>query len=247
MKWISIIILFLISITAFGQDKPEVNKKDQPKIGIEGQYRKIKLGMNRKQVQEVLSSDPDLEVDVETDYGDFDKQQKFLLKAKRKPFIHHIYYQFYHDEKQDTKKSDKSENKTDTKKKDSDDKSWKLYAIIIQFNNKYNDYPTLYERILSKYGEADIRTSRYAMWKASGRSTYKTSDGRNIGVLLILNHPSTIKIIDYSKYQAMVDKQRKSPQEAVKNYQREVNERLLEDFTPQSPKGDKKTDDKKSD
>ncbi len=229
MKYLILAFTLLVFVPGYSQ-KPDVDDKKPEKLGISGQYKKVKLGMNRGEVLKILQGDVDLELDVETDYGDFDKEQKYVVKAKRHPFIDYIYYQFIskNDLKDKTETHKEVRIDADTGKSDED---WILYAIIIKFNVKYNNYVSLYNKILSKYGEADERTSKYAIWKPEGRKAPKGSDN-NIKVKLILNHPSTIKIIDDVKYQIKHVKDKKTPQEEVKNYQRELNEKLLKDFEP---------------
>ncbi|MDH4128142.1 MAG: hypothetical protein OEV44_05275 [Spirochaetota bacterium] len=217
MKYIIILILLGFTISGFTQNKAK-SKDVRPYIS--GKYKTVMIGMTREEVLDNLKKDVDLEVDVETDYGDFDEEQRYLVKAKRLPFIEKIYYQF-------------TKMKVKTIKDDHDkNEKWILYAIIIHFNPKYNNFNSLYERILSKYGEPDARTSIYALWKPSNRQLYPTKDGREIQIKLILNHPGTIKIIDETTYQRKYGEKKEVFEEAVKTYQREVNERLIEDFIP---------------
>ncbi len=227
MKYLILAFILLFLVPGYSQIPDFEGGKKPEKLGIAGQYKNVKLGMNRGEVLKILQGDVDLELDVETDYGDFDKEQKYVVKAKRHPFIDYIYYQFIN--KNDLKETHKEVRiDPDVGKSDED---WILYAIIIKFNVKYNNYVSLYNKILSKYGEADERTSKYAIWKPEGRKASKGSD-KNIKVKLILNHPSTIKIIDDVKYQIKHVKDKKTPQEEVKNYQKELNEKLLKDFEP---------------
>lgn len=223
-KWLWLLIF--LTIPGFSQEDTNNPQADKSKKGISGEYKKVALGMQREEVLKTLQNDPDLEIDMDSDFGDFDEEQKYIVKAKRVPFINYIYYQF-------TKDISGANGVGQNADKDAP-KEWILYAIIIKFNPKYNNYVTLYDKILSKYGEADERTAKYAVWSPSDRELFKAKDGREIKVRLILNHPSTIKIIDDTVYQAKDVNRQRSPDEAVKNYQRQLNDRLLEDFLPQS-------------
>ncbi len=238
MKYILFLCLFGLTLYGFSQVTPPedasedessaetssvTDEEKREKIGIEGKYRKVVLGMSREEVINVLKKDSYLEIDETTDYGDFDEEQKYLVKAKRKPFIDHIYYQFI---KKSTAPPTEGEAATANEKQ-----QWVLYAIIIKFNTKYNNYVSLYEKILSKYGEADVRTAKYALWKSAGRELSVTANGKK-PVKLILNSPSTIKIIDALTYQQKFVEEKQTSEEAVKDYQRKLNEELLSDFVP---------------
>jgi hypothetical protein len=201
----------------------ESNKKlnEEKKVAIEGKYRKVTLGMTRKEVLDILRSDSYLEIDESTDYGDFDEEQNYLLKVKRPPFIEHIYYQFT---QADIGLHDRA--KPGIKKND----LWILYAIIIKFSLKHNSYYSLYNKILSKYGEADLRTSKFSVWNTKGRSLFKAKSGE-IPVRLILNYPTTIKIIDEKTYLRIFIGRKKNSQDGIRSYQQELNDKLLDDFS----------------
>lgn len=247
-KWL--LFLLFLAVSAFSQQQENINPQDKSKKGISGEYKKVSLGMVREDVLQVLQNDPDLEMDMDSDFGDFDEEQKYILKAKRIPFINYIYYQFTKGIPGETNNQgnnqnpspDSNDNSGQSDNQEVKDKQWILYAIIIKFNPKYNNFVTLYDKILSKYGEADERTAKYAVWSPSDRELFKTTSGRDIKVRLILNAPSTIKIIDDTIYQVKDVNKQRSPDEAVKKYQRELNDRLLEDFLPSSSSEEQKDD-----
>ncbi|MDH5680023.1 MAG: hypothetical protein OEZ36_00430 [Spirochaetota bacterium] len=216
MKHILIVFITILSLSAYSQPKPPVNKNDKLKLSIAGKYKSITLGMTREEVLDSLKKDVDLEMDVRTDYGEFDEEQKYIVKARRLPFIRQIFYQFY--EEKPAKTNGGNNNKS----------TWKLYAIIIHFNLKHNSYNTLYNRILSKYGEADIRTARFSVWSPKGREKYQGG----MPVRLILNKPATIKIIDDKIFRQKQLERYRLSNKSVTSYQRELNDRLLSDFAP---------------
>ncbi len=197
---------------------------EEKKIAIEGKYRNVILGMNRKEVLDIIKSDSHIEVDDYTDYGEFDEEQNYLIKAKRPPFIEHIYYQF-------TKKKLTLHDKAKPNIKD----DWVLYAIIIKFSLRYNSYFSLYNRILSKYGEADIRTSKFSIWNTKNRELFKAKKEIGMPVRLILNNPTTIKIIDEKTYLEKTMGRKRDKQD-LRSYQQELNDKLLDDFSPPKQK-----------
>ncbi len=141
-KYKIILLTLLLTLVAyqlsFGQPTPTNTNTTKT---ITGEFRKVSLGMNREEVLDALLKDGLLEIDEYSEFGDFDEENKFVLKAKSLPQIDNIYYQFY------------KENDT-----------FILYTITIHFNPKYFSYFELYKSLYEKYGKADKKIPNKSQW-----------------------------------------------------------------------------------
>ncbi len=147
------------------QNKP---KKQETGPKLSRGYRGVTLAMKINKVREILKKDRLLEIDIKTDFGDLDEEPYHILKARNVPYIKSVYYQF------GTTKSIKQQ----------------LFAIIIHFNDKYNDFYSLFKKMRKKYGEPSLFNPNMATWQ-------------NKTTKIILNSPATIKYIDINLYRTM--------------------------------------------
>ena len=192
--------------------KEELVKEEEVKK-ISGRYKTVELGMRRNEVMKALKEDLDLEVDAETDYGYFDEEQKYVIKAKRPPLIDSIFYQF-----------------SKVKGTEEGVEWWELYAIIIRFNEKHNSYISIYRELRSRYGEADERTSKYAIWRGKDRGLWKGYGGKELEVDLILNGDGVVKVMDGRKYRELTEFRGIRKKYSLREYYEGLNKRLFEGF-----------------
>lgn len=131
-------------------------------------YRGVELSMQMDKVSEILRRDRLLEVDIRTDFGDLDEEPYHVIKARNVPYITSVYYQF---------------GTTQSVKK-------QLFAIVIHFNSRYNDFHSILNKMKKKYRDPELLTPNTAVW----------SDGKT---KIIVNAPSTVKYIDINLYRIM--------------------------------------------
>jgi hypothetical protein len=150
--------------------RPSANAAGSPASArrLSDGYRGVILGMDLSKAREILKKDRLLEIDVRSDFGDLDEEPYHVLKARNVPYIKSIYYQF---------------GTTASVKR-------KLFAIIIHFNHRYNDFYRLLNKMKKKYGEPDLHTPTSASWY-------------NSKIKIILNSPSTVKYIEIELYRKM--------------------------------------------
>jgi hypothetical protein len=215
---INFFILLLFFITAnfdqiFAKDNVENVKKNVStanKLSISDEYLGIKLGTERNKVLALVDKHPLLDKDEETYYGDFDAEQKYIIKVKKPPIIDNIYLQFIPKD---------GVNYTDFSKLEKDE-NWVLYMIIIHFNPKYNSYNNLCEKITFKYGTPNKRTPYKATWKQ-----------RENNVKLVIENPSTIKIINVNNFLSASRKYKTYKAITNKDYKKDIyNSKFLKDF-----------------
>ena len=211
------VIVFVVGMGVVGMGVEKEIKEEEIKEGeikeelvkkISGRYKTVELGMRRSEVMEALREDMDLEVDTETDYGYFDEEQKYVIKAKRPPLIDSIFYQF-------------------SKVKGN---GWELYAIIIRFNEQHNSYISVYRELWSRYGEADERTSQYAIWSGAKRGLSKGYGGKELEVDLILNRDAMVKVMDGKRYRELAELRSLRKEYSLREYYEGLNRRLFEGF-----------------
>jgi len=130
-------------------------------------YFGLKLGISMDETISIIESNNLLKIDESRFFGKINEPVPFIVKATYQPFIPQIYVQFY---------------------------SNISYGITIHFNPAYFDYFTLCKTIEEKYGKADRRTSKFALW--SGLSNYKNILGVESKVILKVEFPSTVKVYD---------------------------------------------------
>ena len=177
---------------------------------ISEQYMEIKIGILRNEVLNIIGKHPLLEKDEETYYGDFDAEQKYIIRAKKSPIIDHLYLQFLPKD---------NINYLNTQEMLKDD-NWKLYMIIIHFNPKYNNFNSLCEKLTFKYGKPDLRTSYKATWNA----------GKN-KIQIVIDYPSTIKIYNTDDFELASKKFKHYNILTQKDYKKDIyNLKFLKDF-----------------
>ena len=237
LSWTGI-LLSALSLTLTAYTQLSSKKALKPLIG----YKKVTLGMPREQVQKILQQDLDLEIDTETDYGYFDEEQKYLLKAKRPPILDSVFYQFYNARKGNPTQT-QTQTQTQGKEKGTQKKStignnpppqqnknvWILYAILLNFNQKYNNYQSLHQRFLTKYGKAKQRTPQQTTWVWENALNHQK---KNLQVALILTLDARVKIVDQThiEQKKALKKAFSGEKTSLQRYYEQLNDRLFEGF-----------------
>lgn len=119
-------------------------------------FGNISLGMDRQEVLENM--DAFFEVDYSSSFGDLDRHNKHVLKARSVPEIPHIYYQFYNT----------ALNETNYFSQDPQlyqNQNYILYEILVNFDPEYLNFHRVYYSLVQKYGPADIMRPLYAEWE----------------------------------------------------------------------------------
>lgn len=125
----SIIISFILT-TAFAQN-PAASR-------LARSFRKIVLLEHFDSVMQKLKKDPLIMVDPSSDFGEFDEEDRNLIKAKLPPYLPNIYYQFYQK---------------------------KLYVLSLFWNPKKISYLQLYRKLKKKYKKPIVFNSKQIIWE----------------------------------------------------------------------------------
>ncbi len=185
------------------KDATDVDSKQN----ILDEYLGIKLGETRDVVLEKVEKHLILNIDKKTYFGDFDAEQKYIIKARKVPVLHSVYLQFIPSADYLSKEIE-------------DDKNWKLYMIIIDFNTKYNDFNKICSMLTYKYGEPDLRNPDKAIWKPRGNDTK-----------LVLNKPCKLKIYNVKDFEIASKKYKNYSTLSEKTHIKDVlNPKILKDF-----------------
>lgn len=196
-------------------------------------YKTVQLRMTREEVSQKITQDPHLELDSQSTFGLLDQEQPYILKAQRLPWIRKIYYQFLRkgEIKEETTEETLDETETNpTKETNQPEETWVLYEILVHFDPKQFNYFSLYQSLSSRYGEATRRTPIYSTWQGESE--------QGISVEIRLLSPSSIQILDTELYglrkRNLKQTQNQQLKKPLKDYEQQIKEILLGDFSPVS-------------
>ncbi len=125
----------IVSVTNTHLTNAEITVRRTNHITFE--FRGIKLGMRKEEVDKVVDSDPILVKDERSALGLIDETKPFLMKLKGEPYIKRMYLHFY---------------------------SGAVYLVSIKFNSELFSFQKFLDVFSSRYGQPDIARSRYAVW-----------------------------------------------------------------------------------
>lgn len=155
--------------------RPDGQKKEPPVLEIvenpktlpQG-YRSIKLGMSVEETKKALKADSLFGYRGERDVSLLPGENRMLIETSSDGYLERCWFQFYED---------------------------KLYTIILNFNPEKMDFYSIFNRLLSKYGEPENLSPEIVRWQ----------DER---VLLSLERPISVKYIDREVFDKLADMSR---------------------------------------
>lgn len=128
-----LITFFIICTAVF------VNGQNSPKVPqLQRKFRDVTLLEDFDVVMQKLKQDPLIMVSRDSDFGDFDEEEKNLIKGKIPPYLRHIYYQFFRK---------------------------KLFVISLFWSPKHFSHLELYRKLQKKYGKPLVFTSHTIVWE----------------------------------------------------------------------------------
>ncbi len=119
-------------------------------------YRDIRLGMNIDQVKEELKADYIFGYRGDRDVSFLPSENQTLIETSSDTWLERCWFQFYED---------------------------KLYTIIINFNAERIDYFSVYNELLSQYGEHISLSPERVVWESTA-------------VTMSLERPVSVKYVD---------------------------------------------------
>ncbi|WP_385990664.1 hypothetical protein [Treponema lecithinolyticum] len=155
--------------------RPDGQKKEPPVLEIAENpktlpqsYRSIKLGMSVEETKKALKADSLFGYRGERDVSLLPGENRMLIETSSDGYLERCWFQFYED---------------------------KLYTIILNFNPEKMDFYSIFNRLLSKYGEPENLSPEIVRWQ----------DER---VLLSLERPISVKYIDREVFDKLADMSR---------------------------------------
>ncbi len=119
-------------------------------------YRDIRLGMHIEEVKEALQADYIFNYRGERDVSFLPADNQALIETSSDTWLERCWFQFYEDE---------------------------LYTIIINFNPEKIDYFSVYNELLSKYGDHVSLSPERVVWESNS-------------VTMSLERPVSVKYVD---------------------------------------------------
>ena len=114
---------------------------NSPLFAQEIGFMGLNIGMSREEVLNFADADELIKVPKNRDVEFFPVEDRKILTLSVLPEVPHLYLQFYDD---------------------------KLYAITVNFNEKYIDYYTLFDVLESKYGPYTDLVPEWRKWEIDG-------------------------------------------------------------------------------